>query len=104
MIALVEAMQAWLEHVTFQMSKMSHKEQSTHLAGPIGLLKMFCSRSAKEIGENAVQVFGGRALTQTGMGNFVEMFNRTTEFDAILGGAEDIIGNLYHFTFDLSVC
>ncbi|OCK78336.1 acyl-CoA dehydrogenase-like protein [Lepidopterella palustris CBS 459.81] len=94
MISLVEAMQAWLEHTTFQMTQMSHSQQSEHLAGPIGLLKMYASRCAHEIAENAVHIFGGRALTRTGMGNVVEMFHRTTEFDAILGGSEDIIGDM----------
>lgn len=94
MVALVEATQAWLEHITYQMSKMSYKDQSSHLAGPIGLLKMYSSRCAREISEDAVQVFGGRALTQTGMGNIIEMFHRTSGFDAILGGSEDIIGKL----------
>jgi alkylation response protein AidB-like acyl-CoA dehydrogenase len=92
MIALVEATQAWLEHVTYQMNQMSYEEQSTHLAGPIGLLKMHSTRCAREIAEDAVQVFGGRALTKTGMGNVIEMFHRTSGFDAILGGSEDIIG------------
>lgn len=92
MISLVEAMQAWLEHTTYQMSQMSHSEQSVHLAGPIGLLKMYASRCAHEIAELSVQVFGGRALTQTGMGSVIEMFNRTTDFDAVLGGSEDIMG------------
>lgn len=92
MIAHVEATQAWLEHITYQMSQMSYKEQSTNLAGPIGLLKMYASRSARQIAEDAVQIFGGRALTQGGMGNIIEMFHRTFAFDAILGGSEDIIG------------
>ncbi|KAF2501917.1 acyl-CoA dehydrogenase NM domain-like protein [Lophium mytilinum] len=94
MISLVEAMQAWLEHTTFQMTRMSHSSQNEHLAGPIGLLKMYCSRCAHEIAELAVHVFGGRSLTQTGMGSVIEMFHRTTEFDAILGGSEDIIGDM----------
>lgn len=33
MIAKVEALQAWLENVTFQMCNMSYKEQSKNLAG-----------------------------------------------------------------------
>jgi len=94
MMCLVEAMQAWLEHITYQMSQMTHLEQSTHLAGPIGLLKMHGSRCAHEIAELSVHIFGGRALTQTGMGRVIEMFNRTTDFDAILGGSEDIIGDM----------
>lgn len=41
---------------------------SKHLAGQISLLKMFCTRCAGEIADDAVQIFGGRALTRTGMG------------------------------------
>jgi len=33
MIAKVEAIQAWLESITFQMCNMSYKEQSRNLAG-----------------------------------------------------------------------
>lgn len=49
---------------------------SKHLAGQISLLKMFCTRCANEIADDAVQIFGGRALTKTGMGKFIEMFSR----------------------------
>ncbi|KAE8452925.1 hypothetical protein EG329_013197 [Mollisiaceae sp. DMI_Dod_QoI] len=94
MIAHCEANQAWLENVTYQMTLMPYKQQSAHLAGPIGLLKMFATRSAHEIADEAVQIFGGRALTQTGMGKTIEMFHRTYKFDAILGGAEEILGDL----------
>ncbi|KFZ23995.1 hypothetical protein V502_01526 [Pseudogymnoascus sp. VKM F-4520 (FW-2644)] len=94
MIAHVEANQAWLENITFQMTKMPYSEQAKHLAGPIGLLKMFATRSAHEIADEAVQIFGGRGLTQTGMGRVVEAFHRTYKFDAILGGAEEVLGDL----------
>lgn len=90
MIAHCESNQAWLENITYQMTLMPYKQQSAHLAGPIGLLKMFATRSAHEIADDAVQIFGGRGLTQTGMGKTVEMFHRTYKFDAILGGAEGI--------------
>lgn len=94
MIAHVESNQAWLEAVTFQMTQMSYAQQSKSLAGPIGLLKMFVTRSMHEIADEAVQIFGGRALTATGMGRLVEMFHRTYKFDAILGGTEEILGDL----------
>jgi alkylation response protein AidB-like acyl-CoA dehydrogenase len=94
MIAHIEANQAWLENITYQMTTMSYKEQSRHLAGPIGLLKMFATRSAHEIADEGMQIFGGRGLTQTGMGRNIEMFHRTYKFDAILGGAEEILGDL----------
>ncbi|KAF4637632.1 hypothetical protein G7Y89_g462 [Cudoniella acicularis] len=94
MISHCEANQAWLENVTYQMTLMPYSQQSTHLAGLIGLLKMFATRSAHEIADESVQIFGGRALTRTGMGATIEMFHRTYKFDAILGGAEEILGDL----------
>ncbi|CEJ91635.1 Putative Acyl-dehydrogenase family protein [[Torrubiella] hemipterigena] len=94
MIALVESNQAWLETITYQMCNMPYKQQAQHLAGPIGLLKMSVTRAAHEIADEAVQIWGGRALTQSGMGKHVEIFNRTYKFDAILGGAEEVLGDL----------
>lgn len=43
MFAKVEAVQASLENVTYQMNHMTYAEQSERLAGHIGLLKMVCS-------------------------------------------------------------
>lgn len=94
MIALIEANQAWLESITYQMCHMPYKQQAQHLAGPIGLLKMSITRAAHEIADEAVQIWGGRGLTQTGMGKYIEMFSRTNKFDAILGGAEEVLGDL----------
>jgi alkylation response protein AidB-like acyl-CoA dehydrogenase len=94
MIALVESHQAWLETITYQMCTMSYPEQAKHLGGPIGLLKMSVTRMAHEVADESVQIFGGRALTQTGMGRVIENFNRTNKFDAILGGAEEVLGDL----------
>ncbi|OTB08968.1 hypothetical protein M426DRAFT_316259 [Hypoxylon sp. CI-4A] len=94
MIALVEANQAWLETITYQMCHMPYRQQSQHLGGPIGLLKMSITRAAHEVADEAVQIFGGRALTQSGMGRVVEMFHRTYKFDAILGGSEEVLADL----------
>ena len=94
MIALVEATQAWLEQITYQMNHMSYKEQAKHLSGPTGLLKTFATRAAHEVADDATNIFGGRGLTQTGMGRVVEMFHRTYKFDAILGGAEEVLADL----------
>ncbi|KAK8056459.1 hypothetical protein PG993_001686 [Apiospora rasikravindrae] len=94
MIALTESHQSWLETITYQMCNMPYKEQSKHLGGPIGLLKMSATRAAHEIADESVQIFGGRALTQSGMGRVIEMFHRTYKFDAILGGAEEVLGDL----------
>lgn len=94
MISLVEAAQAWLESIAYQMSNMTYAEQSKHLGGPIGLLKSHSTRCAHEIADEAVNIFGGRGLTQTGMGKIVEQFHRTYKFDAILGGTEEILADL----------
>jgi alkylation response protein AidB-like acyl-CoA dehydrogenase len=42
----------------------------------------------------ARQIFGGRAITRTGMGQVVERFQRATKFGAILGGSEEIMADL----------
>ncbi|OAL46119.1 acyl-CoA dehydrogenase family protein [Pyrenochaeta sp. DS3sAY3a] len=94
MISLVESNQAWLESIAYQMCHMSYAKQSKLLGGPIGLLKSFATRSAHEIADDAVNIFGGRGLTQTGMGKVIEQFHRTYKFDAILGGTEEILGDL----------
>ncbi|TFK40295.1 acyl-CoA dehydrogenase [Crucibulum laeve] len=94
MISRVESVQNWLENLTHQMNNMSYKEQASKLAGPIGLLKMHATRSAQLTATDAVQVFGGRGITRTGMGEFIEHYHRTVPFDAILGGAEDVLGDL----------
>ena len=64
------------------MCNMSYAQQAEHLAGPIGLLKMQCTRIAGEIADDAVQIFGGRGITAGGMGGHVEHFQRTQKFDA----------------------
>ncbi|KAJ3532050.1 hypothetical protein NM688_g7483 [Phlebia brevispora] len=94
MIARVESVQNWLENITYQMNNMSYKEQATKLAGPIGLLKMYSTRCAQDTARDAVQIFGGRGITKSGMGRFIEHFYRTVTFDALLGGAEDVLGDL----------
>lgn len=77
MAARIEADHALLEKITDQMNKMSYAEMSEHLAGPIALLKYECTRTCTLVADEAVQIFGGRGLTKTGMGRNVEMFNRT---------------------------
>lgn len=90
----VEGVQAWLEAITYQMQHMSHAEQAARLAGPIALLKLFATRVANDVSDEACQIFGGRAITATGMGQVVERFQRSVKFGAILGGSEEIMGDL----------
>ena len=36
------------------------------------MLKMYATQTAQETARDAVQIFGGRGITRTGMGRFVE--------------------------------
>ncbi|KAI9729110.1 MAG: hypothetical protein M1828_000195 [Chrysothrix sp. TS-e1954] len=94
MIQLCEATQSWLESITYQMNSMSYARQSKLLGGPIGLLKSYATRCAHEIADDATNIFGGRGITQSGMGRVVEQFHRTYKFDAILGGTEEVLMDL----------
>ncbi|KAF5341469.1 hypothetical protein D9758_013942 [Tetrapyrgos nigripes] len=94
MISRVEACQNWLEAVTDQMNHMSHRDVADKLAGQIGLLKQFASKAGRETAEDATQIFGGRALTPSGMGRLIENYHRTSGYDAILGGTEDVLKDL----------
>ena len=94
MISMTEACQSWLESITYQMNNLDYTQQSKLLGGPIGLLKSYATRCAHEVADEAVNIFGGRGITQTGMGRNVEAFHRTYKFDAILGGAEEILADL----------
>lgn len=94
MIAEVEALQAWYEAITYQMCQMPYDEQTTKLSSPTSLLKYHSTRAAHDVCDNAVQLFGGRAITSTGMGRMIEKFQKTYKFGAILGGSEEIMADL----------
>jgi alkylation response protein AidB-like acyl-CoA dehydrogenase len=44
--------------------RVSYMEQATHLGGHLALLKSFTTRVAHEVPDEAVNIFGGRALIQ----------------------------------------
>lgn len=94
MISRVESLQAWLENVTHQMNNMSYKQQAVNLAGQIAFLKSSATKAAQDTARDAVQLFGGRGITQAGMGRFIEHYHRVVPFDALLGGAEDVLADL----------
>ncbi|KAJ7274448.1 acyl-CoA dehydrogenase/oxidase [Mycena haematopus] len=107
MISRFESCQSWIENITFQMCTMSVKEQARHLAGQMAFLKMHATRASQATAADAVQIFGGRGITQTGMGRFIEHFHRTLLIDASVyflfalnifvlkvATAEDVLGDL----------
>lgn len=94
MVAEVESVHSMLEDLTYQYKMMNPKEAGKHLAGPIALLKYKQTRVATLCADNACQIFGGRALTRSGMGMFIEKFQRSYKMQAILGGSEEIMADL----------
>ena len=51
MFSMIESGQAWLEQITYQMTKMDYKTQSDLLAGSIALLKMQLTVSCEQPGK-----------------------------------------------------
>merc|ERR1719284_1070448 len=64
------------------------------LGGPIAILKYQTIRIMTLVVDEACQLFGGRALTASGMGKNVEMLQCTYKFASILGGSEEIMADL----------
>ncbi|PFH53078.1 hypothetical protein AMATHDRAFT_55449 [Amanita thiersii Skay4041] len=94
MIARCESVQSWLENITYQMCNMTYRQQANKLAGQIAFLKSYSTACGQDTARDAVQIFGGRGITQSGMGRFIEHYHRTIPFDSLLGGAEDVLADL----------
>jgi alkylation response protein AidB-like acyl-CoA dehydrogenase len=94
MVAQMEAVDSWLDNITFQMTQMNDKQQYKYLGGPIALLKLQATRTACFVSDQACQIFGGRAITRTGMGMYVERFQKSFKFVSIYGGSEEIMADL----------
>ena len=91
---MLESAHSMLEDITHQMNVMPYKEPSEKLGGPIALLKYQSTRAGTVIADEAVQMFGGRGITRTGMGMNVERFQKTYKYAAILGGSEEVLADL----------
>merc|ERR1719346_510216 len=94
MAGMLESAHSMLENVTHQMNTLPYKEQSEKLGGPIALLKYQATRTGTLIADEAVQMFGGRGITRTGMGVNVERFQKTYKYASILGGSEEVLADL----------
>ena len=90
----IEATQNWVENITYQLCKMSHKEASVRLAGPIALYKAQCTQTFELCAREAAQIFGGLAYTRGGQGEKVERLYREVRAYAIPAGSEEIMIDL----------
>ncbi|CAD7936884.1 unnamed protein product [Amoebophrya sp. A120] len=102
MVAALESLQSYMDHVTYQMKVYYDRVMSDpktwktrdYLAGEIGLLKYQTTRVSTLLADNGCQIFGGRAVTRTGMGKKMERFNRMYKISSIYGGSEEIMADL----------
>lgn len=92
--AELEAVQSFVETVTYDMCQTTGGPHSQRLAGPIAMLKYQATRASWGIADNCVQIMGGRGITRTGMGSKVEGFKNYTKYAAVYGGSEEIMADL----------
>lgn len=68
--------------------------QSAEIGGRIALLKYQVTRMTHMVADHAVQIAGGRGVTQTGMGRVIETFHRVYKVPSVYGGSEEIMADL----------
>jgi len=90
----VEATQASLENLTYQMKTMSKEEQVIKIGGPMALLKAQATQVFEYCAREAAQIFGGLAYTRGGQGEKVERLYREVRGYAIPAGSEEIMLDL----------
>jgi len=88
----VEASQAMLESVTYQLCTLGKEDAS--LGGPCALLKAQITQTYDYCAREAAQIFGGLAYTRGGQGDKVERMYRENKGFAIPGGSEEIMLDL----------
>eukprot|EP00808_Paulinella_micropora_P025813 g38405.t1 len=93
MLARLESCQANLNQITYQMNAMSYAKQNEELAGPICLLKLECARMNEVMTNEAAQLFGGRGITEGGMGAVVQRYRAANQYNGILGGTNEVLGD-----------
>lgn len=92
MFSGVESCTAMLHELTHNMN--IEGTQSAEIGARIALLKYATTRMMHLVGDNSVQIAGGRGVTQGGMGRVVENFHRTYKIPAVYGGSEEIMADL----------
>lgn len=94
MIRQIEATQAWLEFLTYQLTKMNHMEANLKLGGTFALLKVQSTQVLEFCAREAVQVFGGYGYQRGSQGGIIERAYRDAKVMTIGGGSEEILLDL----------
>jgi len=92
MFAGLESSTAMLYEVTHAMNLKG--PLSADIGARIALLKYYSTRTCHLIADNAVQIFGGRGVSKSGMGRAVEVFSRGYKVPSVYGGSEEIMADL----------
>merc|ERR1719456_1098755 len=91
---MIEANQAWIEWITYQLNTMKGLEANLKLGGQTALLKVQCTKVFEYCAREAAQVLGGLSYTRGGQGEKVERLNREVRAMAVPGGSEEIMLDL----------
>jgi alkylation response protein AidB-like acyl-CoA dehydrogenase len=91
MARAVEAQQAWLESLVYQMCTMSHAEANEKLGDVISLLKVQASKVYELCARETTMIFGGNALYMDGVGRKIEPAVAQVKGYQIPAGAEDVM-------------
>lgn len=83
-----------MELIVYQMNTMETMVYIKTLGGPIALLKYQTTRTCNLIADHAAQIFGGRSVTKTGMGDIIFKYITAYKIGAIYGGSEEIMVEL----------
>lgn len=94
MVAEFEATYASFEKLTHEYNTLSKAEANKKLGGPTALLKYQCTRMSTVVSDGAVQIFGGRGVTKTGMGKNIERNMKSFKLASVYGGSEEIVLDL----------
>jgi len=71
MLSDYQAAYSLYEKTTQQYMTLPKNQVNEKIGGPQALLKYRCTRMSTNVADRAVQIFGGRAVTKTGMGKSV---------------------------------
>ncbi|KAK9896006.1 putative acyl-CoA dehydrogenase [Cystobasidium minutum MCA 4210] len=94
MARVVEAQQAWIEQIVYQMDNMSKADGDRLLGGTTALAKANCGITMELVCREAVQILGGIGYTRGGQGDRIERAYREIKAITIPGGSEEIMLDL----------
>jgi alkylation response protein AidB-like acyl-CoA dehydrogenase len=87
----VEAGQALLEHLTYQMDQGLPE---AYLGGATAMAKVFTTRTLEICVREASQLFGGASYVRGGVGMHIERAGRELRYSTIPGGSDEILADL----------